>query len=51
MIKEALGQLCGGWMEIIPQLAHGNEGWPKPQAIHVSPNSVFIFRCRCFRSV
>jgi hypothetical protein len=29
-------------MEIIPQLAHGSEGWPKPQAIHVSPNSVFI---------
>ncbi|KAJ7880194.1 hypothetical protein B0H13DRAFT_2345734 [Mycena leptocephala] len=35
MIKEALGQLCGGWMETIPRLAHGSEGWPKPQAIHL----------------
>ncbi|KAJ7819978.1 hypothetical protein B0H13DRAFT_2452442 [Mycena leptocephala] len=42
MIKEALGQLCGGWMEIIPQLAHGSEGWPKPQAIH------FDFACGGF---
>ncbi|KAJ7915915.1 hypothetical protein B0H13DRAFT_2270159 [Mycena leptocephala] len=39
MLKEALGQLCGGWMETIPQLAHGSEGWPKPQAIH------FDFAC------
>ncbi|KAJ7915914.1 hypothetical protein B0H13DRAFT_2452303 [Mycena leptocephala] len=42
MIKEALGQLCGGWMETIPRLAHGSEGWPKPQAIH------FDFACGGF---
>ncbi|KAJ7859105.1 hypothetical protein B0H13DRAFT_1129628 [Mycena leptocephala] len=34
MIKEAFGELVAGWMETISQLAHGSEGWPRPQAIH-----------------
>jgi hypothetical protein len=43
MIKEAFGELVAGWMETISQLAHGSEGWPRPQAIHVSTSSVVIF--------
>ncbi|KAJ6587991.1 hypothetical protein B0H19DRAFT_196855 [Mycena capillaripes] len=35
MIKEAFGQLIGGWIEVIPQLAQGCEAWPKPQTIHL----------------
>ncbi|KAJ6575624.1 hypothetical protein DFH09DRAFT_1150729 [Mycena vulgaris] len=35
MLKEAFSQLIGGWMEILPQLAQGSEGWPKPQALHM----------------
>ncbi|KAJ6575668.1 hypothetical protein DFH09DRAFT_1150832 [Mycena vulgaris] len=31
----AFSQLIGGWMETIPQLAQGSEGWPKPQALHM----------------
>ncbi|KAJ6480046.1 hypothetical protein DFH09DRAFT_1214751, partial [Mycena vulgaris] len=31
ILKEAFSQLIGGWMETIPQLAQGSEGWPKPQ--------------------
>ncbi|KAJ7915910.1 hypothetical protein B0H13DRAFT_1999169 [Mycena leptocephala] len=34
MIKDAFGELVAGWMETISRLAHGSEGWPKPQAIH-----------------
>ncbi|KAJ7916626.1 hypothetical protein B0H13DRAFT_2323241 [Mycena leptocephala] len=34
-IKEAFGQMIGGWMQTLPQLAQGNEEWPKPHAIHV----------------
>ncbi|KAJ7174036.1 hypothetical protein C8R43DRAFT_634845 [Mycena crocata] len=33
-MKEAFGQLVQGWMENIPRLAQGTEGWPKPQAVH-----------------
>ncbi|KAJ7130788.1 hypothetical protein C8R43DRAFT_957129 [Mycena crocata] len=32
--KEALEQLDRGWMENIPKLAQGSEGWPKPKTIH-----------------
>ncbi|KAJ7099788.1 hypothetical protein C8R44DRAFT_859458 [Mycena epipterygia] len=34
-VKEAFGQLVAGWMETIPQLAQGSEGWPKPQTLHL----------------
>ncbi|KAJ7677018.1 hypothetical protein DFH06DRAFT_1169531 [Mycena polygramma] len=33
--KEALEHLIGGWMDLIPQLAEGSEGWPKPAAVHL----------------
>ncbi|KAJ7447918.1 hypothetical protein B0H11DRAFT_2082010 [Mycena galericulata] len=33
--KLALGQLLGGWIETIPKLAKGSDGWPKPQALHL----------------
>ncbi|KAJ7088132.1 hypothetical protein C8R44DRAFT_892927 [Mycena epipterygia] len=34
-IKECFTQLIAGWMETIPKLSEGNEGWPKPQTLHL----------------
>ncbi|KAJ6502850.1 hypothetical protein C8R47DRAFT_1251687 [Mycena vitilis] len=34
-LKEALEQLIGGWMGLLPQLATGSEEWPKPAAVHL----------------
>jgi hypothetical protein len=34
-IKESFAQLIAGWMETIPQLAQGSDGWPKPETLHV----------------
>ncbi|KAJ7920627.1 hypothetical protein B0H13DRAFT_1867356 [Mycena leptocephala] len=34
-IKESFAQLIAGWMETIPQLAQGSDGWPKPQTLHL----------------
>ncbi|KAJ7302757.1 hypothetical protein DFH08DRAFT_977602 [Mycena albidolilacea] len=34
-IKVATEQLVRGWMDTIVQLAKGNDGWPKPRAIHL----------------
>ncbi|KAJ7751888.1 hypothetical protein DFH07DRAFT_921892 [Mycena maculata] len=35
MVKQAFGQLIAGWMEKLPKLSEGSEGWPKPQAVHM----------------
>ncbi|KAJ6569765.1 hypothetical protein DFH09DRAFT_1154726 [Mycena vulgaris] len=35
MFKDSFSQLFGGWIETLPQLAQGSEGWPKPQALHM----------------
>ncbi|KAJ6575672.1 glucosyltransferase [Mycena vulgaris] len=35
MLVPAFSQLIGGWMETLPQLAQGSEGWLKPQALHM----------------
>ncbi|KAJ7436043.1 hypothetical protein FB451DRAFT_1308094 [Mycena latifolia] len=35
MVKLAVGQLLGGWMELLPQLAQGSDGWPPPHALHL----------------
>ncbi|KAF7350270.1 hypothetical protein MVEN_01331000 [Mycena venus] len=35
MFKQAIGELCGSWMKLIPELFQGSEGWPKPHAIHM----------------
>ncbi|KAJ7688178.1 hypothetical protein B0H17DRAFT_1203182 [Mycena rosella] len=34
-IKDAFGQLIGGWLGTVAQLTHGSEGWPKPHTIHL----------------
>ncbi|KAJ7450900.1 hypothetical protein FB451DRAFT_1566513 [Mycena latifolia] len=35
MIKEGFGQVLSGWIETVPKLGQGSEGWPKPHAIHM----------------
>ncbi|KAJ7700410.1 hypothetical protein B0H17DRAFT_1195811 [Mycena rosella] len=35
VIKEAIGQLAGGWMENLPHLVKGSTGWPTPHALHM----------------
>ncbi|KAJ7436042.1 hypothetical protein FB451DRAFT_1108995 [Mycena latifolia] len=35
MVMQAFGQIIGGWIETVPRLAQGSEGWPKPHAIHM----------------
>ncbi|KAJ7721999.1 hypothetical protein B0H16DRAFT_1431546 [Mycena metata] len=32
--KESFEQVLAGWMETIPRLAQGADGWPKPRTIH-----------------
>ncbi|KAJ7206379.1 hypothetical protein GGX14DRAFT_643524 [Mycena pura] len=39
MLLTLFEQLTDGWFEALPPLAQGNEGWPRPQAIH------FAFAC------
>ncbi|KAJ7683787.1 hypothetical protein B0H17DRAFT_1333162 [Mycena rosella] len=35
VIKQAIGQLIGGWIEALPQLVEGSEGWPEPHTLHM----------------
>ncbi|KAJ7140391.1 hypothetical protein C8R46DRAFT_1013542 [Mycena filopes] len=33
--KESFEQFLAGWMQTIPQLVEGSEGWPKPRTVHL----------------
>ncbi|KAJ7802602.1 hypothetical protein B0H14DRAFT_2464201 [Mycena olivaceomarginata] len=33
--EESFHQLADGWMDTIPRLCQGTDGWPKPQTIHL----------------
>ncbi|KAJ7447922.1 hypothetical protein B0H11DRAFT_2082030 [Mycena galericulata] len=35
MVKLAFGQLIGGWLETLPKLIEGSDGWPKAHALHL----------------
>ncbi|KAJ7780422.1 hypothetical protein B0H14DRAFT_2538394 [Mycena olivaceomarginata] len=34
-LEESFHQLADGWMDTIPRLCQGTDGWPKPQTIHL----------------
>ncbi|KAJ7810980.1 hypothetical protein B0H14DRAFT_3756020 [Mycena olivaceomarginata] len=34
-LEESFHQLANGWMDTIPRLCQGTDGWPKPQTIHL----------------
>jgi hypothetical protein len=38
MLQDAFAQLAAGWIEMLPEIAHGSEAWPKPHALHVRLN-------------
>jgi hypothetical protein len=48
--KQAFEQLLPGWMEVLPQIVQGSEGWPKPRTIHVRRYPFRIGRCITARS-
>ncbi|KAJ7479599.1 hypothetical protein FB451DRAFT_1171701 [Mycena latifolia] len=35
MVKHAVSQLLAGWMETLPQLVQGRDGWPATHALHM----------------